>query len=73
MKQEHKAALAAIDSNGSLSAALEALKEKLVRELLQTQPQESKKREDLYTQYQTLGKLKEVIKAAINDAEGNIE
>lgn len=73
MKQEHKAALAAIDSNGSLSAALEALKEKLVRELLQTQPQESKKREDLYTQYQTLGKLKEVIKGAINDAERNTE
>ena len=73
MKIEHKNALAAIDSNGSLSAALEALKEKLVRELLQTQPQESKKREDLYTQYQTLGKLKEVIKAAINDAERNDE
>lgn len=69
MKHEHKAALAAIDSNGSLSAALEALKEKISREIVITQPQEKIKREDLYTQYQLIGRLKEVIKAAINEAE----
>lgn len=72
MKHEHKAALAAIDTNGSLSAALEALKEKLSKEIVNTLPQESKKREDLYTQYQLIGRLKEVIKAAINDADKEV-
>ncbi len=73
MKHEHKAALAAIDSNGSLSAALEALKEKLSKEIVNTLPQEPKKREDLYTQYQLIGRLKEVIRAAINDADKEVE
>lgn len=68
LKHEHKAALAAIDSNGSLSAALEALKDKLGKKILATEPQELKKREDFYTQYRMIGELKEVIKAAINDA-----
>lgn len=68
MKHEYKAALAAVNTNGSLSAALEALKEKLSKEIVNTQPQEKIKREDLYTQYQLIGRLKEVIIAAINDA-----
>lgn len=73
MKHEHKAALAAIDNNGSLSAALEALKEKVMRQIVHTESHEAKKREDLYTQYILIGKLKEVVKAAVNDAEKDIE
>lgn len=73
MKHEHKAAFAAIDQNGSLSAALEALKERISKEMVNTLPPEKIKREDLYTQYQLVGKLKEVIKAAINDADKEVE
>jgi len=73
LNREHKAAFAAIDQNGSLSAALEALKEKLSKEIVTTLPQESRKREDLYTQYQLIGRLKEVIRAAINDADKEVE
>lgn len=73
MKHEHKAAFAAIDQNGSLSAALEALKERISKEMVNTLPPEKIKREDLYMQYQLVGKLKEVIKAAINDADKEVE
>ena len=66
--KEHAAALAALNLNGSLDAALEALKEKLMRDMVATQPLEKIKREEYYTQYQMVGKLKEVIQAAINDA-----
>ena len=66
--KEHAAALAALNLNGSLDAALEALKEKLIRELLATESHETKKREEYYTQHNMVGKLKEVIRAAINDA-----
>lgn len=69
MEQKHKNALVAIDENGSLSAALEALKEKLLRSSFLTEPHEAKKREDLYLQYRLIGSLKEVIRAAINERE----
>lgn len=61
-------ALAAIDNTGILSAALEALKEKLIRDIAYTEPHEKIKREEYYTQHLMVGKLKEVIQAAINDA-----
>ena len=69
MEQVHKNALASIDANGSLSAALEALKEKILRSSFITEPHEAKKREDYYLQYRLIGSLKEVIKAAINEVE----
>lgn len=67
MNHEHKMALAAINSNGSLDAALEALKERMGKEILRTDPHESKKREDCYTKYRMIADLKEVIRAAINE------
>ena len=66
--REQAVALAAINENGILHAALEALKEKLMRDMVATQPLEKIIREEYYTQYQMVGKLKEVIQAAINDA-----
>ena len=66
--REQAVALAAINENGILHAALEALKEKLMRDMVATQPLEKIKREEYYTQSQMVGKLKEVIQAAINDA-----
>lgn len=66
--KEHAAALAALNLNGSLDAALEALKERLMTEIVQTEPHENKKREDCYQKYKMVGSLKEVIKAAINSA-----
>lgn len=69
MKQEHSAALAAANHNGSLDAALEALKDKLVRDVFFTEPHEARKREELYLQFRTIGTLKEVIQAAINTVE----
>lgn len=71
MNSEQKAALAAINSNGSLTAALEALKDKLGKQILLTESHESKKREEFYTQYKLIGALKEVIIGAINDAGDN--
>ncbi len=68
INKDQAAALAAINSSGILDAALEALKEKLIRELLATESHETKKREEYYTQHNMVGKLKEVIRAAINDA-----
>lgn len=67
MTPQEKAALAAIDKSGILSAALEALKERLIREVMFTEPHESKKREDCYTKYRLIGDLKEVIRKAAND------
>lgn len=66
--KEHAASLAALNLNGSLDAALEALKERLMTEIVQTEPHENKKREDCYQKYKMVGSLKEVIKAAINSA-----
>ena len=66
--KEHAAALAALNHNGILDAALEALKERLMTEIVQTEPHENKKREDCYQKYKMVGSLKEVIKAAINSA-----
>ena len=66
--KEHASALAALNLNGSLDAALEALKERLMTEIVQTEPHENKKREDCYQKYKMVGSLKEVIKAAINSA-----
>ncbi len=66
--KEHAATLAALNLNGSLDAALEALKERLMTEIVQTEPHENKKREDCYQKYKMVGSLKEVIKAAINSA-----
>ena len=60
--------MAALNLNGSLDAALEALKERLMAEIVQTEPHENKKREDCYQKYKMVGSLKEVIKAAINSA-----
>ena len=68
LNKEQAAALAAIDSNGILSAALEALKGKLMRDTFYTNPHEKIKREEYYMQYQMVDKLKEVIQAAINDS-----
>ncbi|AVZ45090.1 hypothetical protein PQC40_gp007 [Escherichia phage EP335] len=66
--KEHAASLAALNLTGSLDAALEALKEKLMKEIVSTEPHENKKREDCYQKYKMVGSLKEVIKAAINSA-----
>lgn len=68
LNREQAVALAAINSNGILHAALEALKDKLMFDMVKTEPHESKKREEYYNQYNMVGKLKEVIQAAINDA-----
>lgn len=68
LNKEQAVALAAINSNGILHAALEALKDKLMFEIVKTEAHESKKREEYYNQYNMVGKLKEVIQAAINDA-----
>lgn len=67
-KREHADALSAINMNGSLNAALEALKDKLTREIMATESHESKKREEIYLKYKMVGELKEVIQAAINSA-----
>lgn len=67
-KREHADSLSALNTNGTLDAALEALKEKLTREIMQTEPHESKKREECYMKYKMVGELKEVIRAAINSA-----
>lgn len=64
-----KQALASLDNSGILSAALEALQNKLIRDVMFTEVHESKKREDCYTKYRLIGDLKEVIKDAINHAE----
>lgn len=61
--------LAAFDKSGILSAALEAIKEDLIRDMMATEPQESKKREDCYLKYRLIGDLKKVIKNAINHSE----
>lgn len=66
--KEHAASLAALDHNGSLNAALEALKEVLMEEIVRTDTHEKQKREDLYQKYKMVGSLKEVIRAAINSA-----
>lgn len=66
MTPGEKAALAALDKSGILSAALEALKERLIRDIMHTDVHESKKREDCYTKYRLIGDLKEVIRAAAN-------
>ena len=66
--KEHAAALAALNHNGILDAALEALKETLMRDIVLTDVHESKKREECYQKYKMVGSLKEVIKAAINSA-----
>lgn len=68
LDKQQALALRAINENGILHAALEALKEKLTRDLINTEPHEKIKREEYYTQHQMVGKLKEVIQAAINDA-----
>lgn len=68
LNKDQAVALAVIDSNGILNAALEALKDKLMFEIVRTDSHESKKREEYYSQYNMVGKLKEVIQAAINDA-----
>ena len=44
--EEHAAALAALNHNGILDAALEALKETLMRDIVLTDVHESKKREE---------------------------
>lgn len=62
-------ALASLDNSGILSAALEALKEDLIRDIMHTDVHESKKREDCYMKYRLIGDLKKVIKAAINQTE----
>ena len=67
MTPSQKAALAAIDNSGILSAALEALKERLIKEIMYTEPNESEKREECYLKYKLIGDLKEVIKKAAND------
>lgn len=69
MNSTQKAAIAALYENGSLSAALEALKERMGKQILMTEPHESKKREDYYTQYRLIGSLKEVFRQAMNDIE----
>lgn len=61
-------ALDSINKSGILNSALEALKEKLMRGMVETLPQERNKREEYYTQYKMVNQLKEVIQAAINDA-----
>lgn len=66
--KEHAAALAALNHNGILDAALEALKETLMRDIVLTEAHENKKREECYQKYKMVGSLKEVIKAAINNA-----
>lgn len=66
--KEHADKLSALNLNGGLDAALEALKEKLMRDMMATESHESKKREDYYQKYRMVGDLKEVIKAAINSA-----
>ena len=66
--KEHAAALAALNHNGILDAALEALKETLMRDIVLTEAHENKKREECYQKYKMVGSLKEVIKAAINSA-----
>lgn len=71
MTPSQQAALAALDNSGILSAALEALKERLIREIMRTDVHETKKREDCYTKYRLIGDLKEVIRVAINAAEVN--
>jgi hypothetical protein len=71
MTPSQQAALAALDNSGILSAALEALKERLIREIMRTDVHETKKREDCYMKYRLIGDLKEVIRAAINAAEVN--
>lgn len=71
MTPSQQAALAALDKSGILSAALEALKERLIRDMMYTEPQETKKREDCYTKYRLIGDLKEVIRRAANTAEVN--
>jgi hypothetical protein len=68
INKDQASALEALKANGILDAALEALKEKLIRDLVATESHETKKREEYYTQYNMVGKLKEVIQAAINDA-----
>ncbi|MFW3388176.1 UNVERIFIED_CONTAM: hypothetical protein RF648_19500, partial [Kocuria sp. CPCC 205274] len=67
MTPTEKAALAAFDKSGILSAALEALKERLIKDVMFTEPHETKKREDCYTKYRLIGDLKEVIRKAAND------
>lgn len=67
MNSDHKYALKALDENGILSAALDALKEKLIRASFNTDPHESKKREEYYLQYRLIGSLKEVVRQAVND------
>lgn len=71
MTPQQKAALAALDNSGILSAALEALKEKLIRDVMMTDVHEAKKREDCYTKYRLIGDLKEVIRAAANAEVNN--
>ena len=71
MTPSQQAALAALDNSGILSAALEALKDRLIRDIMYTEPHETKKREDCYTKYRLIGDLKEVIKRAANAAEVN--
>ncbi|MCS5736971.1 hypothetical protein [Herbiconiux daphne] len=66
---QQKAAIAALNNSGILSAALEALKERLIRDMMYTDVHESKKREDCYMKYRLIGDLKEVIVAATNDSE----
>lgn len=68
ISKEHASSLEAAFVNGSLDTALEALKDKLMRDMVATQPQEKIKREEYYTQFQMVGRLKEVIRAAINSA-----
>ncbi|WMX18952.1 hypothetical protein [Escherichia phage vB_EcoP_PAS59] len=69
--KEHAAALAALNHNGILDAALEALKETLMKDIVLTEAHENKKREECYQKYKMVGSLKEVIKAAINNAGDN--
>lgn len=68
LNKDQAAALAAFDNSGILSAALEALKGKLMNDTFYTQPHEKIKREEYYMQFQMVDKLKEVIQAAINDS-----
>lgn len=66
MTPSQKAALAAMDNSGILTAALEALRERLIKDIMYSDVHETKKREDCYTKFRLIGDLKEVIRAAVN-------
>lgn len=67
LSMDDKRALAALEGNqGVLTSALEAIKNKFLNEIYQSEPHEKNKREDLYLKSHLVDELRSVIKDAVN-------